>query len=267
MMKKLFLGSLLGLSAVATMNTYVGFGGSAGMVFSPEFNTTSDALAADGASYGTSEYFEVSSDSSNPVLKSKSSKLGAYPISGFVTVAFLMDNLIPSASFGLIVDAGYRHVALSNETWATAPVTDDAAFSSSFSMKPDFSNLFAVPKLAIGMDTSLCHVLLTFGIDISRAEYEFNVQGNNITWKQMTYGFAVGIEGIFQIAPCVGVGVGVVYTYWPEAWNNIYGDKDATATSADSAKAFGNGNIANDADVINASWHSIALKLAVYMSL
>lgn len=158
------------------------------------------------------------------------------PAGAFVSGVVTFDNLVGALSLGFGINAGVRYnFNYENEGWYGDNTAAASAAVTKFAIKYPTYSFFVTPKVLIGADIAALHILLSVGLEMSYNAFKIQLNkggtnkviGDNNTVvaesdaKAWLFGVQFGLEGIYQVADCAGVGLGVHYTYWPEAMNNV----------------------------------------------
>jgi len=231
------LATVLAFGASAEMSTFIGAGVSAGYV-KPAFETGKNIIPATLKGAGAlslGDSFKESSDSgADFAIEENTDIKGFVPGGLFLSAIVTFDKLVGALSLGLGLEGGYRYnFGLPTDKIYGDKLENSTAAKVGFAITAPTGSFYMVPKVLIGMDIADIHILLSIGMDISYAAHKITLAkglakldtDNNgdvdSDAKAWLFGVRFGLEAIFQVAPCAGVGLGVHFTYWPEAMNDV----------------------------------------------
>lgn len=146
--------------------------------------------------------------------------------------------------FGLGLQAGYRHHfhRPANDLY-TGALQNGLPPVALVSVKHPTGVFFARPRVLAAWDVSDITVCLSAGVEFSYQEW--GLQYGNILAESSSWigGVCGGIEGIYKIGSCFGVGFGVTLTYYPDSFAKFKQKGAARKINA---------QVAEDAELLNA---------------
>lgn len=255
------LTSFVAITAAANMSVYGGLGATASAILNNAFKTGDKMFSA--ADIDATGDFEKNSSNTADVISFNKDTKGYYPVGVFGEVMLTFDGFAGPLTVGVALKGGYRWNFGGNTDRIygvakhVAPVAGTVV--NGFSVTYPSGSFFVEPTLVIGAAIADMHFLVKVGLDISRATFSLNYNDGTVSSKISTatadfntsvktdasawlFGFVAGLQAIFQVGPCMGIGASIDFKYWPTSWNDV---KDSGV-----AKKF-NAKLADDAVVAN----------------
>lgn len=279
MNKKILLGLIAANAYAAQVTTMIGANLEASLM---NLSLKSDGLVnfnksvagTTVAAIGNKAYSTAGVDVTDSKTSLKDPKK-VYPLSGSLVGRVIIGE---EFKFGLGMSVGGRYNAnLPTDRYFGA--TDGKAEAANptnlpIAFKYAQGNLVLNPHFLLCFDVSDIKIMLALGLDMvyNKVTVDYakgtaltnaiggSTLAKSVEVKNWLFGIKVGVEGIYNVTPCVGFGAGLAFTYLPKAFNKMdqKGKKAVITGATDTSKK---------EEVLNlgGTW-ALTLNLAAYIT-